>query len=91
MRPVSHNPYSIRGNKYYLSEVIRAINEKNSLAMEHINQSMQMLLQYKLFKINQEGHYDEEKIILPPRLEETKRKTLILDLDETLIHCFENS
>jgi predicted HAD superfamily phosphohydrolase YqeG len=52
---------------------------------------MQMLLQYKLFKINQEGHYDEEKIILPPRLEENKRKTLILDLDETLIHCFENS
>jgi hypothetical protein len=40
------NPYlSIKNNQYYLSEVVRAIHEKNSLAVEHITTSIQFLRQ----------------------------------------------
>lgn len=56
--------------------------------MEHINQTMQMLLQYKLFKIGQDFMEDEESIDLPYLPGCEGKKTLILDLDETLIHCF---
>ncbi len=42
--PLLVNPYnSIRNNYYYISEVIRAIHEKNSLAVEHIETSIIML------------------------------------------------
>lgn len=42
----SVNPYlSIKNNQYYLSEVVRAIHEKNSLAVEHITASIQFLKQ----------------------------------------------
>jgi hypothetical protein len=30
---MSHNPYCGRNNRYYVSEVVRAVHEKNSLAM----------------------------------------------------------
>ena len=38
------NPYSPRRHSiYYVSESIRAINEKNSLALEHINASIRII------------------------------------------------
>lgn len=91
IRPFSHNPYSPR-SKYYLTECVRAVNEKSSLALEHVSQSIQMLLQYRLCKLNQETLFEDEAKIWLPAVEGGKnKKTLILDLDETLIHCFEKS
>ena len=38
------NPYSPRRHSiYYISEVVRSINEKNSLALEHVNASIKMM------------------------------------------------
>lgn len=71
---------------------MRAINERKSLAMDHISQSIQMLLQYRLCKLNQERLFeDDAKIALPLAEHNKNKKTLILDLDETLIHCFERN
>ncbi|XP_031472923.1 uncharacterized protein LOC116245596 [Nymphaea colorata] len=89
IRPISHNPYTLK-SKYYLSELVRVIHERKSLAMDHISQSIQMLLQYRLCKLNQERLFeDDAKISLPLAEHNKNKKTLILDLDETLIHCFE--
>jgi hypothetical protein len=39
-----NNPYSPRRNsKYYVSEAVRGVNEKNSLILEHINSSIRMI------------------------------------------------
>lgn len=88
VRPVSYNPYTIK-SKYYLTELAKVIDEKKSLAIEHISQSMQMLLQYRLCKLNQERLFEDDVKIDLPLVEGYKnKKTLILDLDETIIHCF---
>jgi len=35
--PTLFNPYNTsKNNRYYVTEAIRAINEKNSMAVEHI-------------------------------------------------------
>ncbi len=47
--------------------------------MDHINQSIQMLLQYKLIKMSFEPLPEDEKIYLPKR--SGHKKTLFIDLD----------
>ena len=43
-KPTYTNPYSPRHHStYYVSECLRAINEKNSLAMEHISSSIRII------------------------------------------------
>jgi len=43
-QPFTYNPYDSRSqNLYYISEALRAVNEKNSLVVEHINISIQMI------------------------------------------------
>jgi hypothetical protein len=43
-KPTYSNPYSPRRNStYYISEAVRAVNEKNSLVVEHINGSIRII------------------------------------------------
>jgi hypothetical protein len=87
----SVNPYSsFKQNQYYLAEVVRAVHEKNSLAVEHISTSLQILRQAEPVRaaILQQK---QQPIRLPRKPELADRKTLVLDLDETLIHCLENA
>jgi CTD small phosphatase-like protein 2 len=56
---------------------------------DHFEQSLQSLsFMKKLQPINEDCLLDR-KIYLPPNRDH--KKTLILDLDETLVHCNENS
>lgn len=85
------NPYAFsKASKYYVSEVVRAIHEKNSLAVEHINASLLYMAQTQEI-ISNIYELQADPIELPQRQECLNRKTLVLDLDETLIHCFENA
>ena len=46
------NPYSPRRHSiYYVSETIRAINEKNSLALDHVNNSIKMMKACEAYEI----------------------------------------
>lgn len=45
-------PYSPRNNSlYYINEVVRAINEKNSLALNHVNTSIKMMKACEVYQI----------------------------------------
>ena len=51
-KPNYKNPYSPRKHvTYYVSEVVRAVNEKNSLAVEHIGASIRILKSLESFEI----------------------------------------
>jgi hypothetical protein len=90
--PLLSNPYhSKKYNSYYISEAIRAINEKNSLAIEHINASIKMIqscMEFPNESFSPKSKVGFEMKRLPRDL--NKKKVLVLDLDETLIHCYEN-
>lgn len=43
LKPMAFDPYSPRHNTYYVSEIVRAYKEENSLAREHLVSSMQLL------------------------------------------------
>lgn len=81
------NPYLIRSHKYYISELVNCMDDSFSPALYHLKQSMQMLLQYKLIRMSQENQIVGPNIKIPRK--DSRKKTLFLDLDETLIHCFE--
>lgn len=84
---ISANPYLSREHRYYVSEVVSCLSNNQSPAFEHVRQSMQMLLQYKLIRMSQENKLIYPTIKIPER--SPGKKTLFIDLDETLIHCFE--
>lgn len=87
INPKGTNPYLARDHKYYVSEVASCLSNTESPAVEHVRQSMQMLLQYKLIRMSQETKIIYPTINIPQR--RPVKKTLFIDLDETLIHCFE--
>lgn len=43
LKPFAFDPYSPRHNTYYVSEVVRAYKEENSIAREHLVNSIQLL------------------------------------------------
>jgi hypothetical protein len=43
LKSFDFNPYSPRHNTYYVSEIVRAYKEENSLAREHLINSMHLL------------------------------------------------
>lgn len=51
-KPIYTNPYSPRRHSiYYISEAIRAANEKNSLILEHINASIRIIKECEPYDI----------------------------------------
>ncbi|CAK59009.1 unnamed protein product (macronuclear) [Paramecium tetraurelia] len=75
---------------YYISSVISALNIKeqnkyDEKVRDHLAQTYQGLLFAGQFDLN----FDEDKIVSLPR--SNNLKTIVFDLDETLIHCNENA
>ncbi|KAL4489491.1 hypothetical protein ABPG72_002787 [Tetrahymena utriculariae] len=80
---------------YYISPIIKAYMEPQnlspfaSLAKEHLIQTMQAISFSRMLKPASQKVIDEKKVHLPIRRD--NKKTLVFDLDETLIHCNENA
>ena len=72
-------------NTYYISEVIKAYKDPNSTVREHIQNSLYFLQSLEGTKIPESISYKKLKLPRFPGYEE--KKTLVFDLDETLIHC----
>ncbi|CAD8096257.1 unnamed protein product [Paramecium sonneborni] len=75
---------------YYISSVIQSLrkqepNKNDDRIRDHFQQTFQGLLFASQLDLN----FDEEKIVNLPRA--NNLKTIIFDLDETLIHCNENT
>ncbi|CAD8184206.1 unnamed protein product [Paramecium pentaurelia] len=74
---------------YYISSIIKGymqpeITRPIELIREHLLQTMQASLFQKSVKIV--SNFEDKKINLPS----TNKKTIVFDLDETLIHCNES-
>lgn len=79
------NPYSPRNhNIYYVSELVRAINQENSLAREHVKSAIKVLKSFEQVSL---PPYAGRMLNLPKSQEYNNKKTVVFDLDETLIHC----
>lgn len=90
-KPAYSNPYSPRRNAiYYISEAIRAVNEKNSLVVEHISGSIRIIKECENYEIPSLAEMASKKLQLKRSELFRKKKTLVLDLDETLVHCVDN-
>lgn len=86
MRSVGHSPkHSITyRTTYYIPEVVRSVNERHSLAVQHIRESIGIFKYFREFKRKPEE--TPKKLELPQNQFYRGRKTLVFDLDETLIH-----
>ncbi|CAK91371.1 unnamed protein product (macronuclear) [Paramecium tetraurelia] len=74
---------------YYFSSIIKGymqveINRPIELIREHLLQTMQASIFQKSVKIA--NSFEDKKVNLPS----TNKKTIVFDLDETLIHCNES-
>ncbi|CAD8184199.1 unnamed protein product [Paramecium octaurelia] len=74
---------------YYFSSIIKGymqieINRPIELIREHLLQTMQASIFQKSVKIT--NSFEDKKVNLPS----TNKKTIVFDLDETLIHCNES-
>ena len=63
------------------------ITKPIGLIREHLLQTMQASQYSKTIQPTLQSIIDEKRVNLPP----TNRKTIVFDLDETLIHCNENT
>ncbi|KAL4445469.1 hypothetical protein ABPG74_004543 [Tetrahymena malaccensis] len=80
--------------QYYVKPLLRAVNlalrdNISCLFREHFLSSFQSFHMINTIPVSSQKEIDERCIIMPP-FEVKKKKTLILDLDETLIHCNES-
>ncbi|EAS07878.1 NLI interacting factor-like phosphatase (macronuclear) [Tetrahymena thermophila SB210] len=80
--------------QYYVKPLLRAVNlalrdNISCLFREHFLSSFQSFHMMNTIPVSSQKEIDERCIIMPP-FEIKKKKTLILDLDETLIHCNES-
>lgn len=90
-KPTYINPYSPRRHStYYVSEAIRAINEKNSLAVEHVSASIRIIKSCENYEIPDFSEIEPRRVNLRKKEYYRNKKSLVLDLDETLIHCVDN-
>lgn len=87
----STNPYSPRGhNIYYVSELIRAVSEPNSLAKEHVKSAIRILKMLESSPRTSSQDAEKRRMDLYQKEYHKNCKTLVFDLDETLIHCNES-
>ncbi|KAL4491319.1 hypothetical protein ABPG72_021705 [Tetrahymena utriculariae] len=80
--------------QYYVKPLLTAVNlalrdNISCLFREHFLSSFQSFHMINTIPVSSQKEIDERCIIMPP-FEIKKKKTLILDLDETLIHCNES-
>jgi hypothetical protein len=83
------DPYSPRSaSKYYVAEAIKHYHEMESLVREHLFCSLYFLQLLQNYAI-----YSEQPPVTPLQLPQSHqyagKLTVVFDLDETLVHCFE--
>ena len=86
----STSPYSTRNNTYYVSEIIKNYKDRRSAAREHIISSLQILKALENSKMPTKEQVYPRILSLERKLNCIGKKTIVFDLDETLIHCNEN-
>jgi len=76
---------------YYMDKLLEALSSKNRLSpfYDHFIQSSQSLVYIKNTIVPKEDEILGKKVYLPP-LRRQGMKTIIFDLDETLVHCNED-
>lgn len=84
-------PYQETSFLFYVSSIIRGymapdITKPIEQIREHLLQTMQAQQFAKSMKPTQQCVIEDKRTLLPP----TQRKTIVFDLDETLIHCNES-
>lgn len=76
---------------YYLSQLSLALKSRNpkNPYYSHFQHNVQSIQYIATLQPLEEDDFIEKKVYLPPKRNE-KFKTLVLDLDETLVHCDED-
>lgn len=75
---------------YYLAHLAAAIEGKNQRALDHLIVSLKVLRNYYKIESPSFAEIEERKVNLPRARTDMGKKTLILDIDETIIHCEED-
>lgn len=76
---------------YYLSQLSQALEsgDKSHPFYSHFNHNIQSMQYISTLQPLEEDDFIEKKVYLPPK-RNPGMKTLVLDLDETLVHCDED-
>lgn len=85
---MAFDPYSPRHNVYYVSEIVRAYKEENSLAREHLVSSIQLLKMLSRSRLPTREELSNRIVKLPrkpfhqgTRYLNVDKKTVVFDLD----------
>lgn len=74
---------------YYLCHVVAALQGNDPRALEHLSLSLKVLSNYYKIPSPSYAQLEGRKVCLPKAREDMYKKTLVLDIDETIIHCEE--
>jgi len=74
--------------EYYESTRTGCFNTVAKVLQKYREDQDQFIFMSSVVPRNNEQELSEEDFLLPPRNPNDVRKTLVLDLDETLVHCF---
>ena len=88
--PPAADPYSLSYSQYYVSEVLRTYQDPSSTAREHLTTSLQILKSMENSKMPTRAKITDKMLDLPRRKGYEHKKTIVFDMDETLIHCNES-
>ena len=79
--------HQIKLKGYYLGNLAQALDGRNKRALDHLNISLKVLKNY--FKIESPTYpeLEQRRVVLPRDKAEIEKKTLLVDIDETLLHC----
>lgn len=75
---------------YYLAHLAPALEGSNQRALEHLMVSLKVLRNYYKIESPSFAEIEERKVNLPRSKADAGKKTLIVDIDETIIHCEED-
>ena len=74
---------------YYLSQLAAALQGNNKRALEHLSVSHKILKNYHKIESPTFGDIEEKKVNLSRSKGDIGKKTLLIDIDETILHCDE--
>ena len=79
-------------NLYYVSSVLSLCSKENSDARieEHITASFEVLKNLHQIEAPEFGMIEEHRSNLPISAGNKGKKTLLIDIDETILHCEED-
>lgn len=72
---------------YYLNNFGAALEGKNRRALDHLNVSLKVLKNYYKIESPTFAELEQRKVNLPKDKADIGKKTLLIDIDETILHC----